>query len=218
MKRELFGRAVVAVVALAAASLLPYPAPAEDPGSPMTIIPDYHKLARGAASPAELFAILDTDANGQIDRTEWQIRKMAIFYMRDRNNDLQLAPDELPGLDRTRFSEADLNADGTLSGYEFDQAGFARFEQADRNTDGAVSTQEFEAFAAAIGTGRSARVVGGVQVEDDLVRRLGVGIEEEVDEQSPDGFGARGAGSCGRSKPLFWGDALLLSRVPACLA
>jgi hypothetical protein len=218
MKCKLFRRAVLAVVALAATSLLACPAPAEDPGSPMTIIPDYHKLAGGAASPAELFAILDTDANGHVDRTRWQIRRMAIFYMRDRNNNLQLAPDELPGLDRTRFLDADLNADGALSGYEFNQASFAQFDEADRNTDGAVSTQEFEAFAAAMGTGRSARVVGGVQVEDDLVRRLGVGIEEEVDEQSPGGFGARGAGSCGRSKPLFWGDALMLSSVPACLA
>ena len=154
MRRELFGRAVVTVVALAAASLLPYPAPAEDPGSPMTIIPDYHKLARGAASPAELFAILDTDASGQVDRTEWQIRKMGIFYMRDRNNDLQLAPDELPGLDRTRFLDADLNSDGTLSGYEFGQADFAQFDKADQDGDGVISREEFSAFASAISASR----------------------------------------------------------------
>lgn len=151
MKYDLFGRVVIAVVALAAASFPRYPTQAADARSPTTIIPDYHKLARGAASPAQLFAILDTDANGHIDRSEWQIRKMAIFYMRDRNNDLQLDPDELPGLDTKHFSAADLNADGILSGYEFSQASFSQFDKADGERDDAISKQEFEAFTASIG-------------------------------------------------------------------
>ena len=34
------------------------------------------------------------------------------------------------------------------------------------------------------------RVVGGVEVQHDLLRRHGVGLEEQVDEESFDGVGA----------------------------
>lgn len=120
--------------------------------SPMTIIPEFGKSARSASPPEQLFATLDSDGNGEIDRAEWQTRKMAIFYMRDRNNDLVLSRDELPGLDATRFVEADLNGDGVLSGYEFNQAAFAQFDKADRDGDGVLSLVEFRAYAQTLET------------------------------------------------------------------
>ena len=149
IRRRLPGRTIGSIVVLVAACLGGL-ALAQDSGAPTTIIPEYHKMARQAASPAQLLAILDADGNGQIDRAEWQIRKMAIFYMRDRNNDSQLRPNELPGLDHAQFTAADLNGDGTLSGYEFNQAAFSQFYRADDDGDGIVSKQEFEAYAATI--------------------------------------------------------------------
>lgn len=141
---------------LVALGVLPLPAAAQSgqSGSPMTIIPEYGKLAAGATSPDQLFSVLDSDGNGEIDRAEWQTRKMAIFYMRDRNNDIALSRDEVPGLASDRFAEADLNGDGVLSGFEFNQAPFTQFDKADRNTDGLVSRDEFREYIQALSTPR----------------------------------------------------------------
>lgn len=156
MKRETFGRliALVALVAACAGTGAPGQAAAADPASPMTIIPQYGKAGGKAESPDQLFAALDSDGNGQIDRAEWQTRKMAIFYMRDRNNDIALSPEEIPGLNKTRFAEADLNGDGVLSGFEFNQAAFSQFDKADRNNDGAVSAEEFRLYLQTLSTPR----------------------------------------------------------------
>lgn len=139
------------LLALVVAGVHPLPTAAQSDLSE-NVIPEYGKWASGTASVEQLFSTLDSDGNGEIDRAEWQTRKMAIFYMRDRNNDIVLSRDELPGLDGTRFAEADLNGDGVLSGYEFNQAAFAQFEKADRDGDGVISADEFRAFANALET------------------------------------------------------------------
>jgi hypothetical protein len=130
------------------------PAAAAEQGSPMTIIPKFGKLDEKTASPEALFSALDSDGSGGIDRAEWQTRKMAIFYMRDRNNDIQLSPEEIPGLAPERFAAADLNKDGVLSGYEFNQAALSQFDAADRNSDGVVSVAEFRAYTETLSTPR----------------------------------------------------------------
>lgn len=102
--------------------------------------------AGGAKTADDAFGVLDVDGNGQIDRAEWQSRKMAVFTLRDSDEDLQLSRGELPGLQQPAFTEADLNKDGVLSGYEFNQASFSQFDKADADDDVGVSVDEFRAY------------------------------------------------------------------------
>jgi hypothetical protein len=104
--------------------------------------------AGGAKTTADAFGVLDVDGNGQIDRAEWQSRKMAVFTLRDRDGDLQLSRGELPGVPHQAFSEADLNKDAAISGYEFNQAPFSQFDKADTDADDdvGVSAAEFRAY------------------------------------------------------------------------
>jgi hypothetical protein len=44
------------------------------------------------------------------------------------------------------FAAADLEQDGRLSGFEFNQATFAQFETSDADRDGRVTSAEFERF------------------------------------------------------------------------
>lgn len=130
------------------------PAAAAEGESPMTIIPEYGKSGAEATSPEDLFATFDSDGDGRIDRAEWQTRKMAIFYIRDRNNDIALTRDELPGLDPELFADADRDGDGALSGLEFNQAAFTQFDKADRDNDGFVTRDEFGIYLESLNTPR----------------------------------------------------------------
>lgn len=127
-------------------------APAAEPKPPVGSGLD--ALGDRAKTADALFAVLDADGNGRIDRPEWQTHKMAIFYRRDVNNDIQLSRGELPGLAQDRFSEADFNMNGVLSGYEFNQAAFSQFDKADTDGDGSLSESEFRGYMAAIGAAR----------------------------------------------------------------
>jgi hypothetical protein len=44
------------------------------------------------------------------------------------------------------FAAADLDHDGRLSGFEFNQAMFTQFETADRDRAGAVTFEQFEQY------------------------------------------------------------------------
>ncbi|MCU0893545.1 MAG: EF-hand domain-containing protein [Rhodospirillales bacterium] len=99
-----------------------------------------------ARTADDAFGLLDVDGNGQIDRAEWQSRKMAVFTLRDRDEDLQLRRGELPGVPQPAFAAADLNNDGAISGYEFNQAPFSQFDKADADDDVGVSAKEFRAY------------------------------------------------------------------------
>lgn len=103
-----------------------------------------------------VFAVLDEDGSGTVDRAEWQTRKMTIFYLRDIDNDFRLSRSEMPGLARNPFDAADADKDGYLSGYEFNQAAFSRFEGADTGGggDGKVSGSEFRSYMENAGTPR----------------------------------------------------------------
>lgn len=140
------------ILVLAAAAAVPRPVFAADPKQPGLQDPD----APGgrAKTPGEAFAVLDEDGNGQIDRAEWQTRKMAIFYLRDADQNLELSHAEVPGLAQEPFAEADLDRNGSLSGYEFNQAPFSRFEQADADDDAGVSVNEFRAYIEGGGSAR----------------------------------------------------------------
>jgi len=94
-----------------------------------------------ARTPEEFFVVFDADDNGCIDRSEWRRRIMAIFYALDTEGspepavvgvrgDEQLTRSEIPALNHELFAEADLDHDGKISGYEFNQASWTRFEAA----------------------------------------------------------------------------------------
>ncbi len=93
-----------------------------------------------------IFARLDSNGDGVIDRTEFQIKKMELFYESDANQNIQLEPEET-NLKPEVFAAADTNGDGVLSGVEFIEAPFAQFEAADTNSDQVITREEFELFA-----------------------------------------------------------------------
>jgi hypothetical protein len=49
-------------------------------------------------------------------------------------------------LQQPDFAAADLNKDGAISGYEFNQAPFSQFDKADADDDVGVSAAEFRAY------------------------------------------------------------------------
>jgi hypothetical protein len=52
----------------------------------------------------------------------------------------------VPGLASSQFDAADLNHDGRLSGYEFNQAAFTQIESADEDNVRTVTLAEFESY------------------------------------------------------------------------
>ena len=99
----------------------------------------------GANEAEAVFSRLDTNGDGTIQRTEFDIMSFEIFYIRDRSENIMIEPDEVR-LSPEAFAEADTNSDGHLSGVEFFDAPFAQFEAADANTDQEITQQEFERF------------------------------------------------------------------------
>jgi Ca2+-binding EF-hand superfamily protein len=97
-------------------------------------------------SAKEMFSILDSDGDGRIESGEWRDRQMLLFYLLDRNIDNVLSRDEVPSLPEEKMIAADIDQDGNLSGYDFNQALFTQFTTADANSDGAVDSAEFEKF------------------------------------------------------------------------
>lgn len=99
----------------------------------------------GADTTSDLFARLDTDGDGFIQRPEFQIKSMEVFFENDRNENIKLEPEET-NLSAEAFAAADQDNDGVLSGVEFLDAPFAKFEAADLNTDQKITQREFEQF------------------------------------------------------------------------
>jgi hypothetical protein len=133
-------------------ALFSVPAGAEEQqrsGSPPLIEPDFKSLraapGRGM-SDAEAFRVLDVDSDGMIGATEWRERRMVFFYLLDADYDLYLERREVPGMSKEAFDAADLDGDGRLSGFEFNQAAFSQFESADLDHDGVVTFAEFQQY------------------------------------------------------------------------
>jgi Ca2+-binding EF-hand superfamily protein len=126
------------------------------PKHPMKIEPKVQGMEKKPGYPSDpkaLFKLLDDDSNGELSRAEWNNNIMAVFFIRDANRDLKLSKDELPGLRPELFDAADLNGDGFLSGYEFNQAKFTQFAAADVDKAGSITEDEFIAFLDSLKTG-----------------------------------------------------------------
>ncbi len=135
----LLGMVVLAMSAPPSVSQPP-PTPAADP-SPMPNLIGLRITPAQARTPEDFFVVFDADDNGCIDRSEWRRRIMAIFYALDTEGaeapmagglrgDEYLTPGEVPLLSTELFIDADLDRDGRISGYEFNQASWTQFEAA----------------------------------------------------------------------------------------
>jgi Ca2+-binding EF-hand superfamily protein len=89
---------------------------------------------------------MDMDGNQVIDRTEFIIQKMMVFYVRDINRDLKLSASELPVFATDVFKSADADGDGSISAFEFNQAEVGMFENLDENADALITFSEFIEF------------------------------------------------------------------------
>ena len=98
----------------------------------------------------EIFARLDTNGDGVITRTEFEINSIEVFYINDKNENIKLEASETR-LSKEAFEAADTDGDGALSGVEFLQAPFTQFEAADTNTDQKITKREFELFIGQFG-------------------------------------------------------------------
>jgi hypothetical protein len=89
--------------------------------------------------------VVDRNDDGVIDRGEFRVWVIEIYYLADDDKDGTLTRKELeeePGV----FDAADANRDDKVTLREFENAHFGDFEAADTNDDGVVSLSEHESF------------------------------------------------------------------------
>ncbi len=109
--------------------------------------------ARMTAHRAEMFAMIDTDKNGQISREEFMSHRhegmrggihggMGHKGMAGGHHKMGMRG---PGM---MMKMADANSDGSVSKAEFTAAALSHFDQADANKDGQVSAEEHKAMRA----------------------------------------------------------------------
>ena len=85
----------------------------------------------------------DRNADGKIDREEFHIRMVEIFYLSDADRDGFLVLVELQKIDEDMvFEPADANADGKVTLSEYVDQRFESFHEADVNSDGRLSVDE----------------------------------------------------------------------------
>jgi Ca2+-binding EF-hand superfamily protein len=102
-------------------------------------------LAFSGASRAEIqknYAIFDSDADGKVTRTEFRLQTGEFFFVRDKNKDIFLTPDEMPNASARTFAAADSNGDGKLTPHEFGEADFMKFETYDLDKSGSITIEE----------------------------------------------------------------------------
>jgi len=93
--------------------------------------------------PREAHAKADKNGDGLVDRREFHVRMVEIFYHDDANKDGFLVPEELEKINEDMvFAPADRNHDGKLTMSEYIDQRFEAFEAADVDSDGGLSVQE----------------------------------------------------------------------------
>jgi len=101
--------------------------------------------AQAPSDPDEIFGLFDTNGDGVIDRTEFDVNKILVISAFDVNRNGHLDRDEVRISDEN-FQTADQDGDGRISGYEFNESPFGKFEALDADGDGLVTREEFKAF------------------------------------------------------------------------
>ena len=102
--------------------------------------------AQSPRSPAEIIALFDENGDKKVDRMEWRLKSIRVFYKLDKNKDGFLRKEDLPSITAEEFAAADKDKDGKLSTFEYSQADFLQFKNLDANKDGYITADEIEAF------------------------------------------------------------------------
>lgn len=110
----------------------------------LSIAPARADSPKPAHDPRAAHAEADLDGDGQIDRREFHLRMVEVFFHADANKEGYLAPEELNKATvlEEDFHGADRDGDGRISLYEFIEYRFRAFDQADTDSDGRLSVEE----------------------------------------------------------------------------
>lgn len=108
--------------------------------------------AQAPGDPNEIFDMFDTNGDGAIDRTEFDVNKIQVISAFDANRNGQIERDETRMSDES-FSAIDQDGDGAISGYEFIESPLGKFEAFDTNGDGLITREEFRAVVEALRLG-----------------------------------------------------------------
>ena len=131
-----------AILIMASFAIFSFPSNAERSPSLAT------NLAKNdnASDAKYVFEMADSNKDGRVNRVEFTLTKMDVFFLRDKNRDQKLSKEELSNVGAAAFSAGDKDGDGYLSAFEFHQSNFVQFEAVDQNHDGSITFDEFLAF------------------------------------------------------------------------
>ena len=96
-----------------------------------------------------LFQTLDMNGDNHIDRDEFNIQAMEVFYNTDKNKDGFLSRDEML-LSDVAFKALDRERKGKVSGLTFIDSELMDFDRIDSNNDGRITFDEFDALVTSV--------------------------------------------------------------------
>lgn len=102
-------------------------------------------LVKAEETLESLFARFDTNGDGVIDRTEYELNKVMVIVAFDKNRDDHLDPSEV-NISAENFAAMDKDGDGRISGFEFVESKLGKFETLDSDSDGVVTMEELRAY------------------------------------------------------------------------
>jgi Ca2+-binding EF-hand superfamily protein len=107
-------------------------------------VPALGDEATNSHDPRAAFTETDANHDGRIDREEFHHRVVEIFFHGDTDKDGYMTPTELQAsvVFPEDFQDADRDADGRISLYEFVRVRFATFDEVDSDGDGLLSVEE----------------------------------------------------------------------------
>jgi len=94
--------------------------------------------------PKAAHAQADENGDGQIDRREFHVRMVEVYFHADTDKNGALKPEELNRATvlEEDFTEADNDGDGKITLYEFIEFRFLLFDEADADSSGTLSVDE----------------------------------------------------------------------------